>query len=140
MEPIRVPAPPKEAFNKHRRMSDLIKAQISHLKHLENKLPEEIRGALPQHHLVTEDDAARYIAPMTKLLCSMSTEATTSSKKPASKTRQRTAIRSAKGMSLAAVAEKTTKKPRTKGKSSTGAKTSAKSKRASSSAASKRKK
>jgi len=30
MKTIHVPGPPKEAFNKHRQMSDLIKAQIKH--------------------------------------------------------------------------------------------------------------
>jgi hypothetical protein len=70
MEPIRVPAPPKEAFNKHRRVSDLIRKQVHHLKHLEQKLPEHLRAELPQHHVVTEEDAARYIGPMTQLLLS----------------------------------------------------------------------
>ena len=70
MEPIRVPAPPKSAFNKHRRVSDLIRKQVNHFKHLEDKLPEHLRSRIPQHHVVTEDDAARYIAPMTRLLLS----------------------------------------------------------------------
>ena len=75
MEPIHVPKPPKEAFNKHRRMSDLIRKQVAHFKHLEYKLPEDMRRQLPQHPIVTEDDAARYIAPMTRLLLSQNTEA-----------------------------------------------------------------
>jgi hypothetical protein len=68
MEPILVPGPPKEAFDKNRRMSDLIRKQIEHFKHLEEKLPPDVRATLPQHRIVTEDDAARYIAPMTRLL------------------------------------------------------------------------
>ena len=68
MEIIHVPRPPKEAFNKHRRMSDLIKAQIGHLKHVEEKLPQGSRDALPRHQIVTEDDAAQYIAAMTNIL------------------------------------------------------------------------
>ena len=32
MEPIHVPPPPSGAFNKNRRISDLIRSQISHLK------------------------------------------------------------------------------------------------------------
>jgi hypothetical protein len=68
MEPILVPGPPKTAFDKNRRMSDLIRKQIEHFKHLEEKLPPEVRATLPQHRIVTEDDAARYIAPMTQLL------------------------------------------------------------------------
>jgi hypothetical protein len=70
MEPIHVPSPPKTAFNKQRRMSDLIRKQVEHFKHLEHKLPAELRDRLPQHPIVSEDDAARYIAPMTRLLLS----------------------------------------------------------------------
>ena len=68
MDPIHVPGPPKEAFNKNRRVSDLIRAQVNHLKHIESKLPPNLRQGIPQHPIVTEDDAARYIAPMTRLL------------------------------------------------------------------------
>jgi hypothetical protein len=68
MEPILVPGPPKEAFNKNRRVSDLIRAQVNHLKHIESKLPASLRDGIPQHPIVTEDDAARYIASMTRLL------------------------------------------------------------------------
>ena len=72
MEPIRVPAPPKQAFNKHRRVSDLIRKQVNHFKHLEQRLPEHLRSEIPQHHVVTEDDAARYVASMTAVLLSRS--------------------------------------------------------------------
>lgn len=67
MNTILVPGPPKAAFNKHRRISDLIKAQVEHLKHLEHKMPEAVRAKLPQHAIVTENDAALYIASMTEL-------------------------------------------------------------------------
>ena len=77
MEPILVPGPPKAAFNKNRRMSDLIRKQIEHFKHLEEKLPPEVRATLPQHNLITEDDAARYIGPMTRLLRSRATAVAT---------------------------------------------------------------
>jgi len=68
MEPIPVPGPPKSAFDKNRRMSDLIKKQVEHFKHLEEKLAPEVRATLPQHRIVSEDDAARYIGPFTRLL------------------------------------------------------------------------
>ncbi|HEY4358656.1 MAG TPA: hypothetical protein VGN16_23115 [Acidobacteriaceae bacterium] len=68
MEVIGVPGPPKEAFNKNRRISDLIRAQITHLKHLEDKLPATVRSKFPQHAIVTENDAAIYIAAMTRWL------------------------------------------------------------------------
>jgi hypothetical protein len=75
MDPIHVPGPPKEAFNKNRRVSDLIRAQVNHLKHIESKLPPSLRQGIPQHPIVTEDDAARYIAPMTRLLRSQAAAA-----------------------------------------------------------------
>lgn len=68
MEPIKILVPPKEAFNKNRPISDLIKAQITHFQHLENKLPADLRRGIPQHKISTEDDAARYIAAMTRFL------------------------------------------------------------------------
>jgi hypothetical protein len=68
MELILVPGPPPSAFNKHRRVSDLIKKQVEHFKHLEEKLSAEERAKLPNHAVVTEDDAARYIAAFTRHL------------------------------------------------------------------------
>ena len=75
MEPILVPGPPKEAFRKLRPVSDLIRSQVNHFKHLEAKLPAEVRTTLPQHVVVTEDDAARYIVAMTRFLRSRIAEA-----------------------------------------------------------------
>jgi hypothetical protein len=68
MEIINVPGPPRNAFNKNRRVSDLIRAQVAHLKHLEHNLHPEKKPDLPQHAIVTEQDAAIYIASMTRLL------------------------------------------------------------------------
>jgi hypothetical protein len=70
MEPIVVPAPPREAFNKHRPISDLVRKQIEHFKHIEQKLPHEVREKLPQHAITTENEAARYISVMTAHLLS----------------------------------------------------------------------
>ena len=67
METIHVPGPPKQAFNKNRRISDLIRAQVNHLKHVEASLPAEQRSGIPQHAITTEADAASYIAAMTNL-------------------------------------------------------------------------
>lgn len=75
MKEIAVPGPPKTAFNKRRPMSDLIKKQVEHFKHLEDKLPPEVRATLPQHAIVTEEDAARYIGPMTRYFLSRRTTA-----------------------------------------------------------------
>ena len=68
MEVIHVPAPPKEAFQKLRPISDLIKAQVKHFKHVEAKLSDEQREGIPQHRITTENDAALYIAAMTRFL------------------------------------------------------------------------
>lgn len=68
MEPIRVPHPPAEAFNRNRRVSDLIRAQVNHFKHVEQKLSAEQRRGIPQHGISTEGEAALYIAAMTALL------------------------------------------------------------------------
>lgn len=106
MEPIRVPGPPKAAFNKQRPMSDLIKAQISHFKHLEHKLPPESRTAIPQHRIITEDDAARYIAPMSKLLLSGSaTSAAVTPFDAKPRTKVPVAARKLGGLSIAATAD-----------------------------------
>jgi hypothetical protein len=67
METIHVPGPPKQAFNKNRRISDLIRAQVNHLKHVEASLPTDQRSGIPQHEITTESDAANYIAAMTNL-------------------------------------------------------------------------
>jgi hypothetical protein len=70
MEPILIHSVPREAFNKHRPISDLVRKQIEHFKHVEEKLPQDVRAKLPQHEIVTEDDAARYISSMTGHLLS----------------------------------------------------------------------
>jgi hypothetical protein len=106
MEPIRVPGPPKAAFNKQRPMSDLIKAQVRHFKHLEHKLAPESRTAIPQHHIITEDDAARYIAPMSRLLRSGSAASAAVAPFPAKPSAEvPPAASQARGLSIAATAD-----------------------------------
>jgi len=68
MDVIQVPPPPKKAFNKNRRMSDLIRAQVDHFHHLERNMPAALQSDLDPHSLVTEADAAKYIAHMTRVL------------------------------------------------------------------------
>jgi hypothetical protein len=68
MEPIHVPRPPAEAFNKNRPVSDLIRAQVNHFKHVERKLTAEQRQVIPQQGVTTENEAAQYIAAMTAAL------------------------------------------------------------------------
>jgi hypothetical protein len=68
VEIIHVPPPSKEAFHKGRPMSDLIKAQVKHFKHVEEKLSPQHREKIPQHRITTENEAAVYIHAMTRLL------------------------------------------------------------------------
>jgi hypothetical protein len=70
MEPITIPSVPREAFNKHRLISDLVRKQVEHFKHIEHKLPADVRAKLPQDAVATEDEAARYISAMTSYLLS----------------------------------------------------------------------
>jgi hypothetical protein len=70
MEPITIPSVPREAFNKHRLISDLVRKQVEHFKHIEHKLPADVRAKLPQDAIATEDEAARYISAMTSYLLS----------------------------------------------------------------------
>lgn len=104
MEPIHVPRPPSQAFNKNRRVSDLIRAQTNHLKHVEDKLSPSLRQQIPQHAIVTEADAASYIAAMTRLFQTQGDSVVT----PAAQQQapgQPIPIRPAKGLQLAASAE-----------------------------------
>lgn len=105
MDAIRVPAPPKQAFNMQRPMSDLIKSQIKHLKHVEYRLPQELRDTLPKHRIITENDAAIYIAAMTGLLLNRPA-APKVVKMPVKKTPTPVSTASTRTLSLAAAAEK----------------------------------
>jgi hypothetical protein len=105
MEPILVPGTPKEAFNKHRAISDLVKKQIEHFKHLEEKLPPDVRATLPQHDVVTENDAARYIGAMTTYLHSRPVAASPKIPKQAPAAKRPVAMPSRPALAIAAAAE-----------------------------------
>jgi hypothetical protein len=126
MEPILVPGTPKEAFNKHRRISDLVRKQVEHFKHIEERFPEDVRASLPQHDVVTENEAARYISAMTTYLLSrprpkQAAKKTVAIKPPAP-------VRPAQPLALAAAAAPNGKKAPTGKKASTGKKLAAKKK------------
>jgi hypothetical protein len=115
MEPIPIPSVPSKAFNKHRLISDLVRKQIEHFKHIEGKLPADVRAKFPQIEIVTEADAANYIAPITSYLLSRP--------RPKSVTRGTIAIklptpaRTGKSLALAALAVPVPKKSAAKKKS-----------------------
>lgn len=67
MDPIFVPAPPKSAFNKNRRVSDLLMGQLKHFQHVEKKNGITIAPAIARD-VHTEAGAARYITQMTRAI------------------------------------------------------------------------
>jgi hypothetical protein len=79
LDPIRVPKPSPGAFNRNRPVSDLIRAQVRHFQHLEDKLAPQLRSRIPSSEVATESGAARYIAYMTGVLRSEATARSTSS-------------------------------------------------------------
>jgi hypothetical protein len=128
MEPILVPGTPKEAFNKHRHISDLVRKQVEHFKHIEEKLPDDVRASLPQHDVVTENEAARYISAMTSYLLSrprpkLAAKKTVAIKPPAP-------VRPAQPLALAAAAAPIGKKAPAGKKASTEKKLAARKKSA----------
>jgi hypothetical protein len=115
MEPIPIPSVPSEAFNKNRRISDLVRKQVEHFKHIEEKLPADVRAKLPQDEIVTEADAARYIAPITSYLLSLPRPKPVAKKVVAIK--PPAPVRTGKSLALAAAAAPTLKKSAAKKKS-----------------------
>jgi hypothetical protein len=67
MATIQVPGPPKESFNKDRRISDLLLSQVKHFQHVEAKLDPSLRTSFSSR-ILTENAAAQYIAQMTDVL------------------------------------------------------------------------
>jgi hypothetical protein len=114
MEPILVPKPPKEAFNKDRLISDLVRHQVEHFKHVEESLPADIRAKIPQHAIVTENDAARYIHVMTTYL--LSRPRTEQPARKAFAAKPLTPIRPRRPLTLAATATPVLKKSTAKEK------------------------
>jgi hypothetical protein len=113
MEIVHVPPPSKEAFHKGRPMSDLIKAQVRHFKHVEGKLSPEQRELIPQHRITSENEAAQYITAMTRLLRSGVSDKPAKPKLVPITAKKSTARTPAKGLAIAASAERSTK-PRRK--------------------------
>ncbi len=68
MTAIQVPGAPKESFNKHRPISDLLLSQVKHFQHVEAKLDPSLRTNFSPRDVRTENTAAQYIAQMTNIL------------------------------------------------------------------------
>src|SRR3954468_7264660 len=121
MEIIHVPPPSKEAFHKGRPMSDLIKAQIKHFKHVEEKLYPEQREKIPQHRITTENEAALYITAMTRMLRSGVSDKSAKPKLLPITARKPPARTLAKGVAIDASAAQS-EKPRGKSKTKSSSK------------------
>jgi hypothetical protein len=108
MEPIFVPAPPKSAFNKNRRVSDLLLSQLKHFQHVEKKNGIQIDPALSLD-IHTEAGAARYITQITRAIKAQSKDepATGIAAVPA---RRKQPVQT-EGLAIAAAAEAPTRKP-----------------------------
>lgn len=115
MEPILIPSVPSTAFNKHRRISDLIRKQVEHFNHVEARLPKDVRAKLPQGEINTEGEAARYISAITSYLLSRPRLKPVAKKAVAIK--PPAAIHPNQPLALAAAAEPAAKKSAAKKKS-----------------------
>jgi hypothetical protein len=62
---IRVPRPPKTAWNPDRPVSSLLQTQIEHLHHAEKRLPLRYRSNIYINAIKTERQAARYVRNVT---------------------------------------------------------------------------
>jgi hypothetical protein len=68
MAVIKVPQPPKSAFNKNRPVSALLKNQILHLHEVERKFPPARHSNIYINSIKTEGEAADYIRKVTAQL------------------------------------------------------------------------
>ena len=68
MARIRVPKPPPGAMNKDRRISELLKSQLQHMREVENQLPHHHRTRTNIDAIRTEGEAAKYIRAITAKL------------------------------------------------------------------------
>lgn len=65
---IVVPKPPAEAFNEHRRVSDLVQWQVRHVHEAETRLPRHQRSGISVAEIKTEGQASEYIRRVTARL------------------------------------------------------------------------
>jgi len=65
MAVIKVPQPPKSAFNKNRPVSALLKHQILHLHEAEKRFPPAQHSGIYINAIKTEGEAAAYIQKVT---------------------------------------------------------------------------
>ena len=67
-EKVTVPRPAPGSFNKHRPISDLLRRQIEHFRHVEENLPEDRQTKIDVLAIRTEHEAAAYLKKITAIL------------------------------------------------------------------------
>jgi len=68
MATIKVPKPPKSAFDKGRPVSSLLRSQLEHLQRAEFRLPADLQTNIYINAIKTEGEAADYIGQVTARL------------------------------------------------------------------------
>ena len=68
MTVIKVPRPPKSAFDPNRAVNALLKNQMEHLFEAEKKLPSKYRSEIYVNAIKTEGEAAEYIRTVTEAI------------------------------------------------------------------------
>ena len=65
---IKVPRPPKSAFNPNRPVNTLLKTQIDFLHKAERRLPQRYHSEIYPNAIQTEGEASRYIRKVTEAI------------------------------------------------------------------------
>jgi hypothetical protein len=68
MTKIHVPRPAPGSFNKNRKASDLLMAQVKHLQEAENRLPHHLHTSTKGEGITTEGEASDYVGKVTAKL------------------------------------------------------------------------
>src|ERR1700728_5487 len=66
MTVIKVPKPPRRAYDPNRPVSSLLKMQVEHLSEAEKRLPLRYRSEIYVNAIKTEGEAANYIRVVTE--------------------------------------------------------------------------
>jgi hypothetical protein len=85
MTVIKVPKPPRSAYDPNRPVSSLLKMQVEHLSEAEKRLPLRYRSEIYVNAIKTEGDAAEYIRQVTMGIHAAHADAAVRRAKPAKK-------------------------------------------------------
>lgn len=75
MTVIKVPKPPRSAYDPNRPLSSLLKMQVEHLYEAEKRLPSRYRSEVYVNTIRTEGEAANYIRTVTEAIHEAHTDA-----------------------------------------------------------------